>query len=197
MVQLDETTLVNRCQAGDIEAFSELVERNNKKAIHTAYLITGCRDIAEDIAQEAFIQCFHSIRKLRDTTLFKSWFYKILVRTSWRMVSNAKKMQVIDCTIKGDDIPDYNDFTENIEKKHACETIYRIVSALSKPLREVVILYYFNGFSIKEIAYSLNCREGTVKSRLHNARKQIEACMKKYGWDFIDHKEAYNRKTNY
>lgn len=125
MVQLDETTLVNRCQAGDIEAFSELVERNNKKAIHTAYLITGCRDIAEDIAQEAFIQCFHSIRKLRDTTLFKSWFYKILVRTSWRMVSNAKKCRLSTVQLK--------------------EMIFRTTMTLQKTLKKSMPVKLYTG----------------------------------------------------
>lgn len=60
-------------------------------AVRTAYLVTGRRDMAEEYCPGAFVQCFYSIKRLRRAEYFKTWFYKVLVRTGWRMVSRAGK----------------------------------------------------------------------------------------------------------
>jgi len=62
---VDDVTLIKRCQQGDLEAFEILVERYSTKALRAAYLITCLKDIAEDVTQEAFIQCYRQINKLR------------------------------------------------------------------------------------------------------------------------------------
>jgi DNA-directed RNA polymerase specialized sigma24 family protein len=80
--------LIRRCQQGDVHGFSGLYVLYGKKALTTAALISGSRGIAEDIVQEAFIQCFNRIKELHDPDRFDPWFYRILVRTGWNM---AKK----------------------------------------------------------------------------------------------------------
>lgn len=182
---MDDKTLVGMCRSGDIDAFTGLLEKYNTMAVRTAYLITGRRDIAEDIAQEAFVQCYYSLKKLKDAERFKSWFYKILVRTGWKMAGKPGKSFGSDISIDRiiGDIPDDHDFTEDIEMKHTYEAVCEAVLELSKPLRTTAILFYFNGFSIKETAGILGCREGTVKSRLHGARMNVSNRLKQKGWD--------------
>lgn len=190
-VELNDSNLVIQCQSGDVDAFGLLVEKYSDKAIRTAYLITGRQDIAEDIAQEAFIQCYYSIKQLKNVEFFKTWFYKILMRTSWKMVNKANgqmKMESID-KAGNYQLSDSFNLQENLEIRQAHEAIRQGVDKLSKPLNEVIVLYYYNGFTIKEIAQVLDCREGTVKSRLFNARKVLAKGLKQKGWDVLNHEE--------
>jgi Sigma-70 region 2 len=87
---LERSDLIKRCQTGDKYAFEELYKLSCHQAIKTAYLISGQRDMAEDIVQEAFIQCYKEIRKLKEPDAFNSWFYKILIRCGWRLLSKSR-----------------------------------------------------------------------------------------------------------
>jgi len=173
---MDEIELVKRCQLGDIEAFGMLIEKYTNKAVRTAYLATGQKDLAEDIAQEAFMQCFKTIKNLKNIEYFKTWFYRILIRTSWRMATKARQHSqnvFTDINNLEDTLPDTSNILEEVEKKQRYKAIYAAINEMDKIFREVIILYYFNEFSIKEIANILSCRDGTVKSRLHKARKLL------------------------
>ncbi|MDD2422540.1 MAG: RNA polymerase sigma factor [Heliobacteriaceae bacterium] len=173
------------CIYGHYYAFELLVEKLAAQAVRTAYLVTGRQELAEDIAQEAFIQCFYSIKQLKKAESFKTWFYKILIRTSWKMAAKNRGLLQIDdlennCYAT---LPHHHHLEEAFEKKEAKEAVCLAVSTLSEPLKAVVILRYFNDFSISEIAGILGCREGTIKSRLHNAKKQIATILQEKGWD--------------
>ncbi len=87
---MDEISLIKLCQNGDSNAFDTLFKLHSKKAMHSAYLISGSKHLAEEIVQESFIQCLKSINKLKDPQKFKSWFYRIIVRYSWKAVSKEK-----------------------------------------------------------------------------------------------------------
>jgi RNA polymerase sigma-70 factor (ECF subfamily) len=183
---LQEADLIRLCQSGDPEAIELLVKKYSRMAVRTAYMVTGRRDMAEDIAQEAFIQCFQSIKQLKRAEFFKTWFYRVLVRTAWKMASGAGKFRQV--SIDGEEggrLVDGRLPEEAFEAREAAELVYQAVSQLSKPLREVVVLHYLNGFTVSEIARVLGCREGTVKSRLHNARKLLARRLEKNGRDFI------------
>ena len=196
-MQLEESELIKRCQAGDVQAFETLVGRYGVQAVRTAYLVTGCREMAEDMAQEAFIQCFYSIRQFKNLSSFKTWFYRILVRVSRKMASRTNgrlPLEYLDGIAGKEELPGSDDLTAAFDDKQVCEAVYRAVGALSPPLKAVVVLHYFNGFSVKEIAQILCCREGTVKSRLFKARKILEDQLKREGWDISDDKQ--NRRES-
>lgn len=193
---MNESDLVIQCQSGNVDAFGILVEKYCDNAVRTAYLITGRQEIAEDIAQEAFIQCFCSIKQLKNVEFFRTWFYKILMRTSWKISARTKgQIQVESIYGEGNDkLPDSFNLLENVEFRQAHHDLRQGVDRLSKPLHEVVVLYYYNGFTVKEIAQVLDCREGTVKSRLFNARKVLAEGLKQKGWDVLSVKEVQVRK---
>ncbi|MEW6173848.1 MAG: RNA polymerase sigma factor [Bacillota bacterium] len=181
---MDEISLVKRCQQGDLDAFRILVERLSTKALRTSYLIVGRKDIAEDVVQEAFIQCHREIKRLRTPETFETWFYRMLVRLSWRMASKEKgrlPLEPLD-NAKGISTGD-DDVTDTVETKERQQAVQQAVRRLSAPLRTTIVLRYFNGLSVKEIARVLNCRVGTVKSRLHNAAKRLAVELKQNGWE--------------
>jgi RNA polymerase sigma factor (sigma-70 family) len=162
---MDKTDLIKHFQLGDMSSFSELYKLYSKPALGTAYLIAGQKSLAEDIVQESFIQCFHSIKTLKNIETFDVWFYKIVTRTGWRMVSKNKNTLLLDKPETIDTMIDYNAF----EKFKSCETkitIYESLAKLSLPLRTVIVLYYFNDMTIKDISKVLGCFEFFLKSPL-------------------------------
>ncbi|HEX9059305.1 MAG TPA: RNA polymerase sigma factor [Clostridia bacterium] len=171
----DVINLIEQCKKGDMEAFNALFKKYSVKAMRTAYLITGRRDLSEEIVQESFIKCYKEISKLKEPATFSLWFFRMLTRISWRYCSKEKPHISIDsleenssflCS-SGDRI---NDTVENREVR---QLIYTALCKLSKPLKTTVILYYYNELTVREISKVMKCFEGTVKSRLYHARKLI------------------------
>ncbi|MEG2199124.1 MAG: RNA polymerase sigma factor [Anaerovorax sp.] len=167
--------LVTRLQEGDETAFEKLFELYKVKAVRTAYLLTNNAALAEDITQEAFVQCYLKIKELRDPDQFKTWFFKILTRLAWKM--SAKEKNVIPVENIFDAIAHQD--TEQIEmdfiKREDAKKIMKLIDSLEQKQKTVILLYYYNGFSVGEIAKVVGCFEGTVKSRLHTARKNLKS----------------------
>lgn len=170
---MDQTTLIKRCQLGDMESFEQLYKIYSKNAMGTAYLIAKHKGIAEDIVQEAFLKCYKEIKKLRDPATFDVWFYKLLVRLAWKMSSKHKATIPVE-----EEEYEAHCFSESLnsdpEREETKLVVQAAVDTLSPPLKTVVILHYFNDMTIKQISMVLGCFEGTVKSRLHNAKKLLQ-----------------------
>ncbi|KNY28749.1 RNA polymerase sigma factor [Pseudobacteroides cellulosolvens] len=183
---MDEIGLVIKCQQGDMEAYEALFGSYFNKAVRYAFLITGRNDLAEDIVQEALIECYKDIKSLKSPEKFKSWFYRILVRTSWRVKSKEKGKVSIEefdgCDYKSINENLNDDFERLVERRESSRLIKDALHKLSLPLRTTVVLHYYNDLSIKEIAQVLKCFQGTVKSRLHNARKILHKELVKEGY---------------
>ncbi len=183
---MDEIGLVIKCQQGDMEAYEVLFGSYFNKAVRYAFLITGRNDLAEDIVQEALIECYKDMNSLKSPEKFRPWFYRILVRTSWRV----KAKETGKVSIEEFDGCDYNSVNENlnddferlVEIRESSRLIKDALHKLSLPLRTTVVLHYYNDLSIKEIAQVLKCFQGTVKSRLHNARKILHKELVKEGY---------------
>ncbi|MCO1602777.1 RNA polymerase sigma factor [Desulfosporosinus nitroreducens] len=170
---MENTDLMKRCQLGDLDSFSELYHLHRKKALGTAYLISNQKGIAEDIVQESFIECFRKIRTLKNPEAFEAWFYKILVRTGWRMVKKHNYFLLVgDQTIEGLSAT-IMDSNSELDTSVTNLMVHEALAQLSLPLKTVVILYYFNDMTIEKISKVLGCFPGTVKSRLYNARIQL------------------------
>jgi len=171
------TDLIKRCQLGDVNSFSELYQLHKKKALVTAYLISNQKGIAEDIVQESFIECFQKIKTIRNPEAFEAWFYKILVRTGWRMVKKYNYFLLMgDQNMEG--LSTTMDFNSELDTSETNMMVHEALAQLSLPLKTVVILYYFNDMTIEKISKVLGCFPGTVKSRLYNARIQLHDVFK-------------------
>lgn len=176
---MSESELIEKIQSGDMNAFGELFEIYKNESLKYSYLITGNKFTSEDIVQEAFIKCFSSIKNLRNVENFKSWFFKILTRTAWKYSRIDKKvMPVEDIFEKADDESiekSMNDYIRNEEG----QMLHTEIERLDIKQRTVIVLFYFNNLSVKEIAKIMGCFEGTVKSRLSSARKKLKVQLSK------------------
>ncbi len=174
---------IRRCKLGDKVAFQELLQTVEKKALATAYFLSGKRGIAEDILQETYMKCFMEIDKLKDPEAFKVWFFRILVRTGWKMSKKQSMLVPTDITSENEALF-YNEKQneENIIDTYEIKHIVKsAINNLSENLKTVVILYYFNDMSIEEISKVTGCFKATIKSRLFYARgalkKQLGDCF--------------------
>lgn len=173
MNDLTEETLVARMKRGDNDAFAQIYEKYRAPVFRTACLISGNAQDGEDITQETFIKAFLHCKELKSDTMFRYWLFKILNRTAWQLL-NGKKSEIPDENVLDKADKKGSLFTEDIFfKKEEQTQVYQAVMKLDYKLRLVVVLYYYNEMSTKQIAKVTGCYEGTVKSRLFTARKQL------------------------
>lgn len=166
---MNEEILIPKIQAGDTAAFTQLYRQYSVKAYRTALLITGNIQTAEDTVQETFVQCCRTLNKLKSPHAFGSYFYRILTRTAWKLSSKDRLCLPLEDTILADISSEDKSYSE----------LYAAIASLDIKLRTTVILFYFNDLPIKDIAKITGTLEGTVKSRLHTARRKLSQILKK------------------
>ena len=181
--------IVQRVQNGEVSAFNQLVQKYRQPLFSTIYNMTGNREDATDITQEVFIKAFQSIKRFRGHASFYTWLYRIAVNTSITFIKRAKKQrfinyETIDETLVSNEILEYFTAKTKTEKgallKELQEKLNEALQKLSPKHRIVVILHEVEGMNHKEIANITKASEGTVRSRLHYAKKMLQAFLKEY-----------------
>ena len=181
--------IVQRVQNGEVSAFNQLVQKYRQSLFSIIYNMTGNREDATDIAQEAFIKAFQSIKQFRGQASFYTWIYRIAVNSSITFIKRAKKQrfinyETIDETLVSSDILEYFTAKTKTEKgallKELQEKLNEALQKLSPKHRIVVILHEVEGMNHKEIADITKTSEGTVRSRLHYAKKMLQAYLQEY-----------------
>lgn len=162
--------LVRKARDGDTEAFEELVEAYKNKGFALSYSILGDRYTAEDVLQEAFLRVWRSLRSLRNTSTFNTWFLRIVANLSYNEVKRRKK----DVSIHG-----FEDLiaVEDVGTEDMMD-IRRALKSLSTDHRAILILREVGGLSYEEISDVLRIPMGTVKSRINAARVKMREILK-------------------
>lgn len=174
---MKDEILVQQLKEGKREAFDLLYEKYKNLAIRTAYLITGNLSDSEDIVQETFVKVYLHIAELKNDSGFKPWMMQILVRTAYRTgKKNSREIPDDDMEGRMENQTVISPLGQMMKWEEA-EMISEAVASLPVKQRTVVVLYYYNELSVTEIAALLGCREGTVKSRLHTARKCLKGVL--------------------
>ena len=94
--EISNSELVRKSQLGDKAAFEQLVIRHKDLVFSLAYKLTGNREMANDVAQEAFIRAWKAIEKFRGDSTFSTWIYRITVNTAWTLRKKAKKHNTLN-----------------------------------------------------------------------------------------------------
>ena len=169
---------VIKLQQGEKAAFEKLFELHKEKAFRTAYLLTNNKALAEDITQEAFIQCYLKIGTLKNPEQFKTWFFKTLTRMSWKIANKERTVMPVENIFEMADDQNVRQVETDFINKEYAEKIMSAINELEEKQKAAVLLYYYNQFSIAEIAAVMGCFEGTVKSRLYTARKRLKKSLR-------------------
>lgn len=174
--QIHDELLVLGAQDGEAEAFRELVGRWQRRLWRHAWRLTGRRDAASDVLQEAWIAIVRGIRKLDDPACFGAWAYRIVGHkcadwTRGRLRQrNLVESAAEDAVEAVDDPPSGGDEDEGVRQA---------LARLPAEYRAVLSLRYLDGASTAEIANILGVPLGTVKSRLHYAKKQMKRVLER------------------
>ena len=162
--------LVERSREGDLNAFRQLVRRFQDMAHGYAYSILGDFHLAEDAAQEAFIDAYYRLDALREPVAFPGWFRRIVFKHCDRI---ARKKEVATVPLEeGMQISQ-----PHPERSELQERVLSAIRALPEPQREATTLYYINGYSQNEIADFLEVPVTTVRKRLQHSRKKLKERM--------------------
>ena len=168
-----QATDMGASPAKRLEAFGEIVRRYQDMAVGYAFVRLGAFQLAEDAAQEAFLEAWKSLDSLQQPDAFVAWFRQIVSRSCARM---TRKRRVL--TVPAEDACEVASGDPNPhERAEAGELHLRVMEAIrSLPEHEqlVTALYYIDGYTQPEIADFLEVPTGTVKSRLHKARARLQ-----------------------
>jgi RNA polymerase sigma-70 factor (ECF subfamily) len=176
LVHLDNEALIRRCQQGDRLAIEALICRYQNYVYRLCYLVMRSEQDAEDMTQETFIRAFRALPRfeIRKGTSFEAWLYRIAVNAC-RSRMRRKWYQVLPWP---DPAPQLVSEPEKQPDRVFIQGERRgrflaAIDCLGEKHRLVVILRYYAGLSNEEIARALNIPSGTVRSRLHIARKRL------------------------
>ena len=151
----------------ELEWFTEQVKENESAMYRLAIGLLGNPEDAADAAQEAILTAYQKLPSLRRRESFRPWLLRILTNECYAMLRRRKKLISLE---ELPDLPAASGGEEHIQ-------LWQAVSTLSQPLRSVVSLYYYDGFSGKEIGTILGISEANVKTRLSRARKQLRLLL--------------------
>lgn len=171
-----EIGLIMLAQKGEEAAFNELYKLYYKQAYYLALKISNCDADAQDAAQETFIEIQKSIKNLREPKTFRKWMARIVV-SKCNKIFRKNKYTVLDPDIVDampiEETREYMSGEIYAKAKQRREILLELMNGLTQQRREILVLMYFEQFSIKEIAEILDIPIGTVKSRLLNAKAAL------------------------
>lgn len=154
-----------------MELLERWVAQHQPVVYKAAYLVLRDHDAAEDVAQEAFIRAYRAADRLEPGSNVRSWLYKIATNTALnRLRSRRREVRALARIGRATDEDGHVDPTEEQTTRSAVE---EALERLPERLRVPVVLRYYLDLPVRDIAWALRVRPGTVKSRLHEARRRL------------------------
>lgn len=199
MTQEEELRLIRRVQAGETEAFEDLVRAHEKTVYNLALRMTGNAQDAEDMAQEAFLKAYRSLADFRGESKFSVWLYRIVSNVCLDHLRRQSRRPTASLTAEDEegeeqqwDVPDERLSPERLlEQKLTREAVQKGLAQLPEEQRQILLLREMRGLSYEEIGEILSLEPGTVKSRIFRARKRLCAFLLEEG----NIPDAYTSKT--
>ncbi len=168
-----ERELVLRAQAGDRQAFGDLVARHMRQAYFVALGLVGSHDDALDLSQDAFVRAFRAVQSIDADRPFFPWMYQIVRRLSFNFLRDSKTRRERLATATEWLTAVERDPAEQVERAERRRQVQMAIENLGIREREVLILKEFQGLKYREIAELLGIPMGTVMSRLYAARRSL------------------------
>lgn len=178
-----ERDLILKAQAGESDAFGELVQRYMRRAYYAALGFVGSPEDAMDLSQDAFARAYRARHRINPDMPFYTWYYQILRRLCFnftrdrslhrRKIRDQKSWIVDEAAFRSSE----RDPQRNIEREEIRRKVREAIDTLPDREREVLVLKEFEGLKYREIAEVVGIPIGTVMSRLYSARKRLAAAI--------------------
>ena len=189
ITETDDMALVSRTRRGDTAAYDELVRRYQERVYATLYHMTANHEDANDLTQESFIKAFQALKTFKGDSSFYTWLYRIAVNKAINFIKqrrNRASMSLNDLDVQVEHDPDLVALiSHKTPRRDAAltelqEKLNAAILKLSEQHRAVVVLHDIQGMPHEEIAETLGCNVGTVRSRLFYARQQLQGLLTEY-----------------
>lgn len=180
--------LVAAAAGGDLDAFERLVHRHQTRLVGYLRGLTNTESDAEDLAQEAFLRAYRSLKGFRGTSSFRTWLYQIATNVFRNWLEKRRNQAPvnagsIDAPAPGMDEPVEPMGEEHPEARHLLrDAIDRALAQLPDDQREAVLLRDVEGFEYREIAEQLGVPLGTVESRIFRGRSRLKEILRDLIW---------------
>jgi RNA polymerase sigma-70 factor (ECF subfamily) len=178
VVEVSDWELVQKCQAGDVSAFQELVSRYQQKVFTVIVGLLRNREDALEVAQETFFRAYRKIKSFQGESSFYTWLYRIAVNNAID-AQRRQNRNPLDFRESMDGIMEERNevakdpFADAHDKELRAKLV-QAINDLTPEHRAVIVLRTLEGLSYRDIGKILGCSEGTVMSRLHYARKKLQ-----------------------
>ena len=154
----------------DIKIFEQLVRESQDTMYRVSMSMLKNEHDAQDAVSEAILKAYENLHKLRNKEYFKTWLIRILINECKKTLKKSYRTSLLE-NEKLVETPDRDNPYLSVE-------IAQAMDSLPQKIRLVVIMFYVEDYSVKEIKYALNIPEGTVKSRLNKGRKLLKEMLK-------------------
>ncbi len=173
----DDFSLIKRFIDGDESTFNLLVLRHKEKVRNIIYLTLNNHELVDDIAQEVFLTVYKNLKRFRFESQFTTWLYRITIN---KCKDHLRKIKIrsIFTPIK-DEEEDFG-YSTSPDEKDIAEIVRKAIDQLPEKLKIPLLLKDIEGLSYQEIAESIQCEIGTVKSRIFRAREGLRNILKPY-----------------
>lgn len=167
----DEERLIRSAQQGDLDALGQLYQTYRLAAFRTAQIIIGDRHLAEDLVQEAFLRTFQAIGRLDPQRPFAPWLMRVLINRCRTALSRRGRSPSLGLP------PEAGASEQGYGAAEARADLQQALRRLQPIHHDILMLHSYHRFADQEIADALGIPLGTVKSRLHHARRQLERLL--------------------
>lgn len=170
----DDFSLIKRFIDGEEDTFNELVRRHKEKVRNIVYLTLNDRDAVDDISQDVFITVYRSLKSFRFESQFTTWLYRITINKCKDHLRRKSIRRIVLPFRDNQEDPGYEISPESTNTK---EIVRNAISRLPDKMRIPLVLKDIEGFSYQEIAETMQCEIGTVKSRIFRAREGLKKIL--------------------
>jgi RNA polymerase sigma-70 factor (ECF subfamily) len=170
---VDQRGLVERARGGDHDAFTELARGAVTRLDRAARLILRDPELARDAVQEALIRAWRDFPGLRDPERFDAWLHRLTVNSCLDL-ARRRRRRVMEVELDSIDMPTVTDHAGALADREVVDAAMR---RLDENGRAIVVLHYFLGMPLTDVAATLGVPIGTVKSRLHRALGEMRVAV--------------------
>ena len=170
--------LALRCQAGEAAAFEDLLAAMERPLLYYATKLLASEDRALDVLQDVWVRAFRDIRRLKDPGSLRPWLYRLTHGLAVdRIRGSASRERAEEAHAE--------QFEEAAEPEFSwadADAVHEALDRLELKHREVLVLHFLEDFSVEEIAAVVGCAEGTVKSRIYHAKREMKTILVRGGY---------------